>query len=207
MGEVYLAEDTKLDRQIAIKVLPESLHSDPERLNREGYLEAFVRFWSAQAATKQIWMSLYTPQVGEVSAERLTAADRRRVVQDLHLLRTRHPKLAMRKGVLEAYAKPPQSPAECVFAKTTHCVSADFQTQITPCQFGGTPDCANCGCIASAALKAVARHKLPGGIPVGVIVDASFKVGAVVRAIRKLSDSPQTPAGTLDAPNPASPKP
>ena len=34
MGEVYLAEDTKLDRQVAIKVLPESLRSDDTRLER-----------------------------------------------------------------------------------------------------------------------------------------------------------------------------
>lgn len=38
---------------------------------------------------------------------------------------------------------------------TTACVSADFQKPITTCQFGGNPDCANCGCIASAALAAV----------------------------------------------------
>ena len=34
MGEVYQATDTKLKRQVAIKVLPESLASDPERLAR-----------------------------------------------------------------------------------------------------------------------------------------------------------------------------
>jgi eukaryotic-like serine/threonine-protein kinase len=34
MGEVYLADDTKLDRQVAIKVLPESLRSDDTRLER-----------------------------------------------------------------------------------------------------------------------------------------------------------------------------
>ena len=34
MGEVYLADDTKLDRQVAIKVLPETLRTDPERLAR-----------------------------------------------------------------------------------------------------------------------------------------------------------------------------
>src|SRR5579883_1737375 len=34
MGEVYRAKDTKLDRQVAIKVLPSALADDPERLAR-----------------------------------------------------------------------------------------------------------------------------------------------------------------------------
>ena len=32
MGEVYLGEDTRLGRKVAIKVLPEEYASDPERL-------------------------------------------------------------------------------------------------------------------------------------------------------------------------------
>ena len=34
MGEVYRAEDSKLGREVAIKVLPEAVTEDPERLAR-----------------------------------------------------------------------------------------------------------------------------------------------------------------------------
>ena len=34
MGEVYRANDTKLDREVAIKVLPQLVAQDPERLAR-----------------------------------------------------------------------------------------------------------------------------------------------------------------------------
>src|ERR1700692_3635975 len=34
MGEVYRAKDTKLDRQVAIKVLPDALAQDPDRMAR-----------------------------------------------------------------------------------------------------------------------------------------------------------------------------
>src|SRR5216110_3066479 len=34
MGEVYLAHDTKLDRRVALKILPEEFAGDPERMRR-----------------------------------------------------------------------------------------------------------------------------------------------------------------------------
>ena len=34
MGAVYLAEDLELNRQVALKVLPAEMASDPERLSR-----------------------------------------------------------------------------------------------------------------------------------------------------------------------------
>jgi len=39
--------------------------------------------------------------------------------------------------------------------------------------------------LASAALAAVGRHKLPGGIRVGKLFDASFEIGNRVRAVRE----------------------
>jgi sulfatase maturation enzyme AslB (radical SAM superfamily) len=155
-----------------------------QQVNRAGYLEEFLRFWSAQQETRKIWFSLYTPQIGEISAERLTQADRQRVVADMMALRLRYPKLEAPKGLIDVYANPPQSPDECVFARTTASVSADLTTRITPCQFGGAPDCSNCGCIASAGLAAVARHHLFGFIPVGTIFTGSVKLGERVRRVR-----------------------
>src|SRR6476659_5073007 len=41
-----------------------------QQVNRQGYIEEFLRFWSARPEIAKIWISLYTPQLGEVSAER-----------------------------------------------------------------------------------------------------------------------------------------
>src|SRR6187431_1423650 len=88
-----------------------------QQVNRPGYIEEFLRFWSGKKEVRKIWMSLYTPQVGEVSDERLTPADRARVVSDLMALRLRYPKLEAPKGMIDVYAQPPTSPDECIFAK------------------------------------------------------------------------------------------
>jgi len=155
-----------------------------QQVRRDGYLEEFLRTWQDNPYTRLIWISLYTPQKGEISAERLSQADRQRVVEDLRRLRPLFPKLQMLDGMLNVYARPPQSPDECIFAQTTDCYSSDLDRRITPCQFGGNPDCANCGCIASAGLEAIGRHRLKGGLPVGRIFYASVKVGHAVAAFR-----------------------
>jgi MoaA/NifB/PqqE/SkfB family radical SAM enzyme len=155
-----------------------------QQARRESYLEEFIRFWSARPEIERIWMSLYTPQVGEISEERLDNATRLQVLADLRKLRTRYEKLQMPIEALEVYANPPSSPTECVFAQTTTTVSANLMTAITPCQFGGVPDCASCGCLASAGLGAVARHHVLGVIPVGALFKASLRIGAQVRERR-----------------------
>jgi MoaA/NifB/PqqE/SkfB family radical SAM enzyme len=155
-----------------------------QQVERPGYLEEFIRFWSSRPDAKHIWMSLYTPQMGEVSAERLRPIDRERVVSDLMGLQFRYPKLRINEQILQAYAEPPASPDDCVFARTTTTISADLTTKITPCQFGGVPDCSNCGCLASAGLAAIGRHRLLGVIPIQSIFDRSLKVGERVRRLR-----------------------
>jgi sulfatase maturation enzyme AslB (radical SAM superfamily) len=156
-----------------------------QQSRREGYLEEFIRIWQANVDTRLIWVSMYTPQKGEISAERLTSADRQRVIADLRYLRTRYSKLQLTDGLLNVYASPPPSPDNCIFAQTTECVSSDFERRITPCQFGGDPDCSNCGCIASAGLEAIGRHRLRGGISVGRIFYASVQAGSVMKKVRQ----------------------
>jgi MoaA/NifB/PqqE/SkfB family radical SAM enzyme len=155
-----------------------------QQVNRPGYLEEFLAFWSAKEETRKIWISLYTPQLGEVSEEMLRPVDRERVVADLRALRLKFPKLEAPEGLIDVYAEPPGSPDECVFARTTKSVSADLKTRITPCQFGGAPDCSNCGCIASAGLAALGRYKVGGFIPVGALFNGSVTVGEIARRFR-----------------------
>ena len=156
-----------------------------QQVQRDGYLEEFARLWSANPDTRQIWFSLYTPQLGETSEEILTPGDREHVIAALMSLRARYPKIAMPEGLIRKYGAPPDNPEQCVFAQTTTCISADFERRITPCQFGGNPDCSQCGCMASAGLGAVAAHRLPGGLRVGAIFDASLRVGRTMRTYRE----------------------
>jgi len=156
-----------------------------QQVQRDGYLEEFLTTWNANPNTRLIWISLYTPQKGEISEERLTPIDRAKVIAELRRLMPQIRKLQMLDGILKVYANPPASPAECIFAQTTECYSADLERRIMPCQFGGNPDCSNCGCIASAGLEAIGRHKLKGGLRVGRIFYASLRVGQTVERVRR----------------------
>jgi hypothetical protein len=107
------------------------------------------------------------------------------VVAEINELHRREPKLMdMIPAVVQAYLRPPQTPDECIFAKTTACLSSDLQKAIVPCQYGGDPDCTQCGCMASVGLDALGRYRLGGLVPLKTIFDGSIAVGAVVRAVR-----------------------
>jgi len=156
-----------------------------QMMQRPGYLGDFLEFWTPRPEIKKVWFSLFTPQVGDQMPEILTSAARQRAIAEMLQLRRQYPKLDMPESVIRQFASPPLRPKDCVFARTTQTLSADLETKITPCQFGGNPDCSSCGCIASMGLASVAAHKLGGILPVGTIFKASIKIGESRARFRK----------------------
>jgi len=144
----------------------------------------FLSFWSTQPDVRKIWFSLFTPQVGDAAEEVLSPQERSATLDELRRLRTAFTKLDLPIPVLEGYRRPPASPAECIFACTTLSITANLRSRITPCQFGGNPDCTQCGCMASAGLKAVGEHKLLGLLPLKSLYKASVRVGKTISAVR-----------------------
>ena len=173
-----------------------------QMMKRPGYLEEFLKFWTPRPEIKKVWFSLFTPQVGDQLPEILTKEERLRAIEEMTRLRKQFAKLDMPEAVIRQFAAPPHSPDDCVFALTTQTLSADLQTKITPCQFGGNPDCAACGCIASMGLAAIAEHKLGGFLPVGKIFKASIAMGQW-RARSRASAITQTGFPTIPMLTPA----
>jgi sulfatase maturation enzyme AslB (radical SAM superfamily) len=162
-----------------------------QMMKRPGYLADFLEFWTPRPEIKKVWFSLFTPQVGDRLPEILSPEERSRAIEEMIQLRRLYPKLDMPEVVIRQFASPPHSPQDCIFALTTQTLSADLKTRITPCQFGGNPDCASCGCIASMGLASVGAHKLAGVLPVGSIFRASFKIGRYATAFRTTHSAAQ----------------
>ena len=152
---------------------------------REGYYDEFLKFWSAKNEVRQIWFSLFTPQIGADDEEILSPQVREKILNEAVYLRDKYPKLVMTDLVINGYKNPPKSPDECIFAKTTLNLTADLKSKVTPCQFGGNPDCSNCGCIASAGLAAVGDYRLFNILPLRKIFNASEKIGKTFARSRK----------------------
>lgn len=149
-------------------------------LAQPGYLEEYVSYWSARPEVNRIWVSLYTPQIGEQSLEMLTPEDRRAVARQLPPMRRRYPKLFINEGVAQAFVRPPNNPQECLFSKLSTNYSADLQTRVEPCVFGGTPDCTQCGCAISSGLHWMKMVRLAGLIKIDHLVRGSMEVGLFV---------------------------
>lgn len=168
-----------------------------QMMKRPGYLKKFLEFWTPRAEIRKVWFSLFTPQIGDQLPEMLEPEERERAIAEMLTLRKLFPKLDMPEGMIRQFATPPHNPKECVFALTTQTLSADLKTKITPCQFGGNPDCGSCGCVASMGLAAVAAHKLGKIIPVGAIFKASVRIGQLRAQRAPLSPAVEEPLRIL----------
>ena len=151
---------------------------------RPNSFREFLSFWSNRSEVRKIWFSLFTPQVGEVVEEILSPQERAATLDELIELRSIFPKLYLPGEVVAGYRQPPASPSECIFARTTVSITADLRSRITPCQFGGNPDCSQCGCMASAGLKAIGDHRVLGVLPVKSIYKTSYGFGSAVKSAR-----------------------
>jgi MoaA/NifB/PqqE/SkfB family radical SAM enzyme len=152
---------------------------------RAGYLDEFLGFWSGRPEIVKVWFSLFTPQRGATDAEILTPPQRALVIADLLRLRRLYPFLDMREAVIKEIASPPKSPSECIFARTTETISADLSTRITPCQFGGDPDCEQCGCIASMGLAAIGHYRVLGPLTAGRIFETSVQLAKAWKRLQR----------------------
>jgi organic radical activating enzyme len=153
-------------------------------LERPGYLEEYVSYWNARPEVNRIWVSLYTPQIGEQSPEMLTAEHRQTVARELPLLHHRFPKLHVNEGIGRALLHPPASPKDCLFSRMSANYSADLVSRVEPCVFGGTPDCSQCGCMASSALHWIRDIKFAGPLKIGHMVGGSMAIGSFINRIK-----------------------
>src|SRR5262245_52664988 len=147
------------------------------QVERRGYLDEYLAFWSARPEIRRIWLSLYTPQVGEQSAEMLTSAQRRQLVGELNVLSERYPALLMTPGIADAFATPPANPDQCVFSRMSVNYTADLKTRVQPCFFGGEPDCRQCGCAVTAGLHWVSRKRVLGPVRLSHLMESSIAIG------------------------------
>ena len=149
-------------------------------VERAGYLEEYIRFWSARPEVDRIWVSVYTPQIGERSPETLTPELRVELARQLPALAKQYRKFLFHEGVGRAFVRPPKDPGDCVFAKMSANYSADLQSRVEPCVFGGTPDCSQCGCAISAGLHWVRTIKVAGPVKVDHFIAGSLKAGRLM---------------------------
>jgi len=175
-------------------------------LSRPGYLEEYAAFWSARPEINAILVSVYTPQIGEDSPEKLTPADRQAVAAILPELHQRYKKVTFNKGMADALIRPPENPQDCVFAKMSVNYSADLKSRVEPCVFGGSPDCSQCGCAISTGLHWIRGIGLAGPLKADHVIQGSLRIGkfanslrgSSVNAARWTSGNPPPPSSPSD---------
>ncbi|HEX4073860.1 MAG TPA: radical SAM protein [Candidatus Acidoferrales bacterium] len=159
-------------------------------LERDSYLEEYVSFWNARPEVNRIWVSVYTPQVGEQTPEMLSPEHRLTLAERLPALAGQYPKLLFNKGIAGALVRPPKNPADCVFSKMSANYTADLETRVEPCVFGGAPDCSQCGCAASSGLHWIRGVRAVGPLKVGHFIESSVRIGLLANRLRRREAKP-----------------
>jgi len=160
-------------------------------VEQPGYLDRYLTFWNARPEVKNIWVSVYTPQLNEESPERLTQGNRLQLARFFGAVGGKYSKLTMHKGLMSAFLAPPDRPSSCLFSTLSVNYTADLRTRVEPCVFGGTPNCVECGCSISMGLHWLgdiavarplrARHLISGSLAIGRAVNRMRNQGRGLR--------------------------
>ncbi|HEX4808597.1 MAG TPA: radical SAM protein [Bryobacteraceae bacterium] len=159
-----------------------NIHWTVVRKNVEapGYMDRYLAFWNERPEVKNIWVSVYTPQLQEESGERLTQENRHQLAAYFNRVEGRYKKLSMRKGLVDAFLHPPSSPKTCLFSKLSVNYTADLKTRVDPCVFGGEPNCAECGCSMSMGMEWLGEIKVAGPLRAKHLINGSLAIGRAV---------------------------
>lgn len=155
-----------------------------KNIEEPGYMDRYLQFWNAQPEVDRIWVSVYTPQLDEDSAERLTPGNREAVAAYFSSVVGRYRKLTMHKGLMDAFITPPTSPAACLFSKLSVNYTANLRTRVEPCVFGGSPNCAECGCSMSMGMHWLGEFRVAGGLRARHLIEGSLAVGRTINRLR-----------------------
>ncbi|HSU30958.1 MAG TPA: radical SAM protein [Bryobacteraceae bacterium] len=175
-----------------------------KNVTEPGYIDRYLEFWNSRPEVNNIWVSVYTPQVNEESAERLEDEHRRQLASHFNSVAGQYKKLTMHNGLMQAFVEPPASPSTCLFSKLSVNYTADLTTRVEPCVFGGEPNCAECGCSMSMGMHWLGEYKVVGPLRARHLIAGSLAVGRTVNRFRHSGDglrwnhdNPQQSSGGL----------
>ncbi|MBV8810162.1 MAG: radical SAM protein [Acidobacteriaceae bacterium] len=153
-------------------------------VEQAGYMDRYLAFWNAKPEVNRIWVSIYTPQIGEESAERLTSENRAQLASYFASVGKKYPKLTMHPGIMAAFVKPPAGPSDCVFSRISLNYTADLRTRVEPCVFGGSPNCSECGCSISMGMHWLGNLTVAGPLRAKHLINGSLSVGRAFNRLR-----------------------
>lgn len=171
-------------------------------LEQPGYMDRYLDFWNARPEVRNIWVSIYTPQANEESAERLTPENRRELASYFNANSGRYRKLTMHGGMMNAFLDPPDSPSSCLFSKLSVNYTADLKSRVEPCVFGGEPNCAECGCSISLGAHWLGEYRILGPLRGRHLLNGSLAIG---RGVNRLAQNKRDGLRWGDPPSTTSP--